>query len=62
METAGPPAVSASLAELIAVRMTGLSQLEREALELLALGEPLPLSEMITMAATKTLMHWKSGD
>jgi len=51
------PPVSASLTELIAVRMTGLSQLERDALELLALGEPLLLSEMITMAATETLMQ-----
>jgi len=50
------PPVSASLAELIAVRMTGLSQPEREALELLTLGEPLALSEMMTMAASETLM------
>jgi len=43
------PPVSASLTELIAVRMTGLSDAEQRALELLALGEPLRVSELISL-------------
>jgi DNA-binding CsgD family transcriptional regulator len=43
------PSVSASLAELIAVRMTGLSHAEQRALELLALGEPLRVAELVSL-------------
>jgi hypothetical protein len=43
------PPVSASLAELITARMTGLTDPELKALELLALGEPLRLSELIAL-------------
>ena len=41
------PPVSASLTELIAVRMTGLSDAERRALELLAFGEPLRVASWL---------------
>jgi DNA-binding CsgD family transcriptional regulator len=44
------PTVSASLTELITARMTGLSAAERRALELLALGEPLRLPEILALA------------
>jgi DNA-binding CsgD family transcriptional regulator len=47
------PPVSASLAELIAVRMTGLSDAEQRALELLALGEPLRVCELISLTDAK---------
>ena len=47
------PAVSASLTELIAARMTGLSDAEQRALELLALGEPLRVSELVSLTAVK---------
>jgi hypothetical protein len=43
------PPVSASLTELIAVRMTGLSDAEHRALELLAFGEPLRVSELVSL-------------
>jgi DNA-binding CsgD family transcriptional regulator len=49
------PPVSASLTELIAARMTGLPQPSARALELLALGEPLPVPEMIALAGGETL-------
>ncbi len=39
------PPVSASLTELVAARLAGLDDAQQRALELLALGEPLPLSE-----------------
>ncbi len=47
------PAVSASLTELIAVRMTGLSDVEQRALELLALGEPLRVCELVSLTGAK---------
>jgi DNA-binding CsgD family transcriptional regulator len=47
------PVVSASLTELIAVRMTGLSDAEQRALELLAVGEPLRVSELVTLAGVE---------
>ncbi len=47
------PPVSASLTELIAVRMTGLSDAEQWALELLALGEPLRISELISLTGAE---------
>ncbi len=49
------PPVSASLAELITARMTGLAGAEQETLELLALGEPLRLSEMIGLIGGEPL-------
>lgn len=49
------PPVSASLTELIAARMIGLPQPTAHALELLALGEPLPVAEMIALAGIETL-------
>jgi hypothetical protein len=52
---ASRPPVSASLAELIAVRMTGLAALSAHALELLALGEPLPVAELVALAGSGTL-------
>jgi DNA-binding CsgD family transcriptional regulator len=47
------PTVSASLTELIAARMTGLSEGEQRALELLALGEPLHVSELVSLTDVK---------
>jgi DNA-binding CsgD family transcriptional regulator len=47
------PPVSASLTELIAARMTGLSNAEQRALELLALGEPLRVSELISLTGSE---------
>ena len=44
------PALSGSLADLILDRLQGLGNPERRALELLALGEPLPLQELIELA------------
>jgi DNA-binding CsgD family transcriptional regulator len=52
---ASRPPVSASLAELIAARMTGLAPEPAHALELLALGEPLPVPEMVALAGAQTL-------
>jgi len=52
---ASRPPVSASLTELIAVRMTGLPPPSARALELLALGEPLPVAEMVALAGSQTL-------
>jgi DNA-binding NarL/FixJ family response regulator len=49
------PAVSASLAELITARMSGLSAAERRAVELLALGEPLRLPEILALAGADPL-------
>jgi DNA-binding CsgD family transcriptional regulator len=49
------PPVSASLAELIMARMTGLPEPSVRALELLALGEPLPVAEMVALAGSQTL-------
>jgi DNA-binding CsgD family transcriptional regulator len=44
------PALSGSLADLISARLHGLDGRERRALELLALGEPLRLHELIELA------------
>jgi DNA-binding CsgD family transcriptional regulator len=52
---ASRPPVSASLTELIAARMIGLPQPATHALELLALGEPLPVAEMIALTGSQTL-------
>ena len=44
------PALSGSLSELISARLHGLGDRERRALELLALGEPLRVNELIELA------------
>ena len=49
------PAINASLRELITARMAGLDAGVQPALELLALGEPLRLSEMLDLAGTEPL-------
>ncbi len=49
------PAINASLAELITARMAGLETEVLPALELLALGEPLRLSEMRDLTGTDPL-------
>ncbi|MGH2874252.1 MAG: helix-turn-helix transcriptional regulator, partial [Solirubrobacteraceae bacterium] len=49
------PTVRTSLTELIAVRMTGLSEPERDVLELLAIGGPLPLAELEALAGPEAL-------
>jgi DNA-binding NarL/FixJ family response regulator len=50
------PPVSASLTELVAARMAGLADNEHRALELLAVGEPLPVAEMVALTGTDPLM------
>jgi DNA-binding CsgD family transcriptional regulator len=49
------PAISATLSELVTARLTGLDAAERRALELVALGEPLPLSELTALAGSDPL-------
>ena len=49
------PPPSRSLTELVEVRMAGLDPNERAALELLALGEPLRLSEMMQLVGPDVL-------
>jgi DNA-binding CsgD family transcriptional regulator len=56
----GRPAVSQSLAELVARRMAGLSDVVRAPLELLALGEPLRLTELATLTDSESLMAAES--
>jgi DNA-binding NarL/FixJ family response regulator len=48
--------VSASLKELIAARLAGLSSAELKALELLAVGEPLPVSQVVALTGTEPLI------
>jgi DNA-binding NarL/FixJ family response regulator len=50
------PPVSASLTELVAARMAGLGEDEQRTLELLALGEPLPIAEMVALAGADPLI------
>jgi DNA-binding NarL/FixJ family response regulator len=50
------PPVSASLTELVAARMAGLAENEQRTLELLALGEPLRIAEMVALAGADPLM------
>jgi DNA-binding CsgD family transcriptional regulator len=52
----GPPAMSATLAELVTARMAGLTDAERTPLELLALGEPLRLDELVALADYESLV------
>jgi len=49
------PKPSASLSELVGARMSGLAAEERHAVELLALGEPLRLSEIAALAGDEAL-------
>lgn len=49
------PAVSASLSELIAARMAGLTDAQQRALELLAFGEPLRLGELLDLVGADPL-------
>jgi DNA-binding CsgD family transcriptional regulator len=49
------PPVSASLSELVVARMAGLTDAQQRALELLALGEPLHLSEIMGLAGSEPL-------
>ncbi len=49
------PAINASLSELITARMAGLDAEVQPALELLALGEPLRLSEMLDLSGSESL-------
>jgi hypothetical protein len=49
------PAVSASLSELVAARMAGLTVAEQRALELLAFGEPLRLEELLDLVGAEPL-------
>ena len=49
---AGPPPISRSLAELISARLAGVAEAEHRVLELLALGEPLRLSEIVELVGT----------
>jgi len=50
------PTVSASLTELVAARMAGLADSEQRTLELLALGEPLRVAEMVALTGTQPLI------
>ncbi len=50
------PPVSASLTELVAARMAGLADNEHRTLELLAVGEPLPVAEIAALTGTEPLM------
>jgi DNA-binding NarL/FixJ family response regulator len=49
------PPLSASLQELLSARMGELAGTEREGLELLAIGEPIQLTEFLEVAGTDTL-------
>jgi DNA-binding CsgD family transcriptional regulator len=49
------PAVSASLSELVAARMAGLTGAQQRALELLAFGEPLRLGELLDLVGAEPL-------
>ena len=49
------PVPSASLTELVGARMEGLDEDERRAIEYLALGEPLRLAEIVSLAGADAL-------
>ncbi len=53
---AGLPQISRSLAELVTQRIAALSNAERTPLELLALGEPLELEELVELSDYESLM------
>jgi DNA-binding CsgD family transcriptional regulator len=50
------PTLSTSLSELIAVRMTGLSEAERDVLELLAISGPVALAELEALVSNEALV------
>ena len=50
------PPVSASLTELVTARLTGLTQAQEHAVELLAIGEPLRVAEMQTLVGQDCLL------
>jgi DNA-binding CsgD family transcriptional regulator/tetratricopeptide (TPR) repeat protein len=52
---AGRPPVAASLTELITARLTGVPPGSAHALELVSLGEPLPLSEFVDLVGVEAL-------
>jgi DNA-binding NarL/FixJ family response regulator len=56
----GRPRVSPSLSELIAERMAGLADEQRAPVELLALGEPLRLPELASLATHDALLEAES--
>ena len=56
----GRPAVSASLVDLVSRRMAGLGGAERAPLELLAIGEPLGLTEIADMTDYAALVEVES--
>ena len=49
------PRISASLAELISAGMAGIEPAERRVLEFLAIGEPLPMGEMMQLTDEQAL-------
>jgi DNA-binding CsgD family transcriptional regulator len=49
------PAISASLTELITARLAGLPEASADALELLALGEPLPVDELVELTSDRAV-------
>ncbi len=57
--TSRPP-VSETLTELISDRLSGLKEDERRAINLLAVGEPLRLEEMLTLSSENVLLTLES--
>ena len=53
---AGPPPISRSLTELVAQRIDALTDADRTPLELLALGEPLALDELVELSDYDSLV------
>ena len=53
---AGSPPISRSLAELVTQRIAALTNAERTPLELLALGEPLQLDELVELSDYESLV------
>ncbi len=49
------PPVSASLSELVSARMAGLPDSQQQVLDLLSLGEPLRLAELLTLVGSDAL-------
>jgi DNA-binding CsgD family transcriptional regulator/tetratricopeptide (TPR) repeat protein len=58
---AGSPPISRSLAELVTQRIAALTDAERTALELLALGEPLQLDELVELSDYESLLTVEAG-
>jgi DNA-binding CsgD family transcriptional regulator len=56
----GQPQLSQSLAEVVSLRMAGLTDPVRAPLELLAIGEPLKLQELTTLTDSESLMAAES--